>query len=58
MFEAIKQKGQKEPYVLITGSFKKPKQCFLVIDGQVVAEIDIHDVPLALMSILALTVVQ
>ena len=50
MFDAIKQKGQKEPYVLIIGSFKEPKQGYLVIDGQEVTEIDIHDVPLALLS--------
>ena len=50
MMDQIKQKGRKEPYVLITGSFKEPKQCFLVIDGEVVNEIDFRDVPLALLS--------
>ena len=50
MLDQIKQKGQKESYVLMTGSFKEPKQCFLVIDGEVVNEIDIRDVPLALPS--------
>lgn len=47
MLNIIKQKGQKEPYVLILGSFKEPKQSFLIIDGEVVSEIDIRDIPLA-----------
>jgi len=50
MMNAINLKGQKEPYVLVLGSLKVPKQSFLIIDCEMVNEIDIQDVPLALLS--------
>lgn len=50
MLNYIKQKDQKEPYVLVLGSFKLPKQAFLIVDDEVVSEIEIQDIPLALLS--------
>lgn len=46
----MSSKKQNEPYVLVHGSYKDPKQSFLITDRRVVCEVDIKDVPLALMS--------
>lgn len=48
---AVESKGQSEPYVLLIGSYKDPRQAFLVVDCFVVCEIkNIGNVPLALLS--------
>ena len=48
--EAVQNKGQTEPYVLLVGSYMEPTQAFLIIDCQVVCEVTLDDVPLALLS--------
>ena len=50
MVSFIKEKGQKEPYVAVLGSFKFPKQSFLIIDGEIVNEVELQDIPLVLLS--------
>ena len=35
--EAVQNKGQTEPYVLLVGSYMEPTQAFLIIDCQVVS---------------------
>ena len=43
-------KGQKPPYILLTGSHGNTQQAFLVVDKTVVCECGIHVVQLMLLS--------
>ena len=45
----IPGKRQSEPYVLIMGTYQKPKQSFLIVDSHMVVEVNCEDIPLILM---------
>ena len=47
---AIDEKGQNESYAIVCGDLLQPEQLMLVIDGNIVCDIDEHDLPFALMS--------
>ena len=36
--------------MVVVGTFKAPKQSFLIIDGEIVDEIELQDIPLMLLS--------
>ena len=36
--------------MVVVGTFKAPKQSFLIIDGEIVDEIELQDIPLVLLS--------
>ena len=38
------------PYVLVIGDLQEPSQAFIVVDQQIVTEVNIIDIPFALLS--------
>ena len=44
------ERQQKAPYALIVGGHKDQQQAFLIIDGRVVTEVPVNDVPIYLMA--------
>ena len=51
LLEAILDKKQQEPYVLIVGHVQDAQQAFIVVDGEILCEVDVNDCVLALMSV-------
>ena len=41
---------QKSPYVIVLGDHKEPEQAFLIIDGNVVSDVPVEDVPIYLLA--------
>ena len=51
MVDFIGEKGQSEPYLLISGSLQNPQQAFVVVDQEVLCEIELADCAFALISV-------
>ena len=46
----VPKQQQKAPFAMVVGNHKSPKQTFLVMDGKVVCEIPVNDVPIFLLA--------
>ena len=45
------EQTQKAPYAVVLGGHKDPKQAFMVIDGKIMCEIPIDDIPIYLIAV-------
>ena len=48
--QAIARGRQRAPYVIVLGDHAQPQQAFLIVDGNVVSDIPVEDVPIYLLA--------